>query len=59
MAAERGGWRVCADSDCKGDREESPERREDVPRVVNFFKGYFISVTITGECFLGSHPFPN
>ena len=33
MADERSGWRVCADNDSKDDREESTERREDVPRA--------------------------
>jgi len=34
VADECGGWRVCADSDCEDDREESTEGREDVPGAV-------------------------
>ena len=33
MAAEYGGWRVCANSNSENDREESAERHEDVPRA--------------------------
>ena len=45
MADERGGRRVCANSDSEDDREESAERHEDVPRAVIkiiFFKRFFV-----------------